>query len=286
MRGYQVYNKKELFNRINKIFIQRQGDQIVTKYDGRVLKVVNVSNRYEIFDIVKYLKDKINDIEKNFKINTYNLKIKGGVQQLELISDIVTIDGVEFYKSFYILNSSDKSRRLNFNVGLKSKKGGFYIVANHNASLVKKHLKGVTQAAEEASSFGIESFDEQIKDINSVVGHRISFSKMREVILDDNHDRDIPEINHRKFDVFKSKVRTNDKIRLNQSQHDMLMEKSLDMKSVNKKLDFDLDAFWCLQSYMSMFQNQDSHIVKKETNKIMNITKWSVRNSLLESLGI
>ena len=38
-----------------------------------LIKIANVSSRYEIFDIVKYLKDKIEIIENNFNITHYIL---------------------------------------------------------------------------------------------------------------------------------------------------------------------------------------------------------------------
>ena len=50
--------------------------------------------------------------------------------------------------------------------------------------------------------------------------------------------------------------------------------------------DFYLDAFLTFQIYMTIFNKQDSHIIKKETERIMGITQWAVRNSILESLGI
>jgi hypothetical protein len=67
-------------------------------------------------------------IEKNFKISQYKIDIIGGKQYLQLISDKVEVGGVEFYKSFYILNSSDKSRRLSFNVGLYSENASCYVI--------------------------------------------------------------------------------------------------------------------------------------------------------------
>lgn len=286
MRGFRNYDKQELFNQIDQIKIERNGDQIITKYGSRVLKTTTVSNRYEIFDIAKYLKDKIESIEENFNIYKYNLAVKGGVQSLQLISDKVEIGGVDFYKSFYILNSSDKSRRLSFNVGLKSESNGFYMVGAHNASLIKKHLTGVTQAAEEASKFDGESFNEQIENIQSLVGHQISFSKMREVILADMTDT--PKVNHRKFDAFKNSVRYSNGggFTLNNEQRNLMSRYSEDITSIPANLDFYMDAFWAFQIYMRIFNRKDSHVVKNETSRIMNMTKWAVRNSVLESLGI
>ena len=173
---------------IDKISIEKIENQIITKYDNRVINVSNVSNRYEIFDIGKYLKDKIELIEKNFTITKYDFRLTRGQQSLTLVSDGVEIGGVEFHKSFYILNSTDKSRRLSFNAGLKS--DNFYTIGMNNVGLTKKHLTGVTQAAEDAS-VGLtgETFDEQIEALTSLVGHRIQFSKLRQIILGEKEER-------------------------------------------------------------------------------------------------
>lgn len=291
MKGYQDYNKEQLFSIIEKIKITKEGSQVITKYGNRVLKIANVSNRYEIFDISKYLRDKIELIEKNFTISKYRFDIIGGKQYLQLISDTVEVGGTEFHKSFYILNSSDKSRRLSFNVGLFSEKSDLYVIGSSNTGLIKKHLKGVTQAAEIASDgLNGETFDEQIQAMESIVGHKVSFSKLREIILGDN--KEIPQVNHRKFDAFKNNVRyVANKIELIQTklsneQRNMLFIESSKLKEITKDLDFYVDAFWAFQTYLKIFNRQDSHIIKIETERILKITQCSVRNSLLESLGI
>lgn len=277
----RAYNKEELFNYLDKINITRDKNQIITKYNGNVIKVANVSSKYEIFDIVSYLKDKVEYIESNFKINAYNLVIKGGVQSLQLISDEVEIGETVFYKSFYILNSSDKTRKLNFSLGLHSKNGKFYTVGKNN-SFVKKHLKGVTEYAESASDFNVESFDSQIESISSLVGHKIKLSKLREVILGESED--IPKINHRKFDAFKNSIRWSSNIKLTEQQRSFLYKYSEDINEIKPENDFFLDAFWTFQVYLNLFNKEDSHIVKNETERIMKITQWYVRNEILESL--
>jgi hypothetical protein len=291
MNGFRKYNKEEIFNILDELSIKKSGENLITtEFKGRILNTTRVSNRYEIFDIVKYLKDKINIIELNFPIHQYKIKINGGKQTLQLISDRVEIGGVDFYKSFFILNSTDKSRRLSFNVGLKSDSRNFYLVGN-NAGLTKKHLKGVTQAAEKASE-GIngETFDQQIKSINSIIGHRIKFSKIREIILGERVDfKDVTGINHRKFDAFKNTIRwteNSDFFKINSEQRNFLYKPSDTIKEITNDLDFFIDAFWVLQMYLRIFNKQDAHIVKKESERIMRLTQWAVRNSVLESIGI
>jgi hypothetical protein len=284
--SYSLYNKQELLERINQIDIQKVGDTVVTKYRDRVLRVVGVSGRYEIFDISKYLKEKIDLIEKNFTITKYRFTLTRGVQYLELLSDSIEINGQNYHKSFYILNSSDKSRRLSFNVGLYCEDANFYIISNvKNVGLTKKHLKGVTQAAEVASEgLNGETFDEQVEALQSIVGHRVAFSKIRQVILGDDEPT---QIAHRKFDAFKSILRwsrTTNGITSGQSR--LLSQSSEKIKSIEQADDFYIDAFSVLQSYLKIFNKQDSHVIKNESERIMKITQCAVRNSALESIGL
>lgn len=286
MQGFTVYNKEVLFNTINRISISQVGSQVITKFGDRVMRIANVSNRYEIFDIQKYLKDKIEDIETNFKIAEYSLKLTRGQQQLTLISEPIDIDGISFYKSFFILNSSDKSRRLSFNLGLYCDTSKFYVISGvRNAGLNQKHLKGVTEAAELATSdLSGETFDQQITMIQSLLGHRIKLSKIQEAIMSGG---DLIT-NHRKFDAFKNSVRWahhNHKVVLAPEMVRTLNCESKDLK-FDQSNDFYLDAYWSFQIYLTLFNRQDAHIIRNETERIMGITQWAVRNAVLESLGV
>lgn len=284
MKGFRIYDKTELFNLIDKISIEKINKQVITKCGNKIIKVANVSDRYEVFDISHYLKSKIELIQQNFEIYKYQINIQGGIQYLQLISDSVEIGGIRFYKSFYILNSSDKSRRLSFHAGLHSEK--YYFIGANNIGLSRKHLTGVTEAADIASiGLNDETFDEQIQALGNLVGQRVQFSRIRQVILGDN--KDIPQVNHRKFDAFKNSVRFADDdrlIKVTAEQRSQLYIQSEKIDTV--KEDFYLDAFWVFGTYMRLFNRQDSHIIKNETNRIINITQWAVRNSVLESLGI
>ena len=65
-----------------------------------------------------------------------------------------------------------------------------------------------------------------------------------------------------------------------------MMRHSENITEVSREMDFYIDAFWAFQMYLRLFNREDAHIVKNETERIMKITQWSVRNSVLESLGI
>lgn len=285
LKSYIDYDKKSLIEKIDKISIEYSGNQVVTKFDNRVLSITNVSNKYEIFDIKSYLKKKIDLIEENFKIEKYRLNLSKGIQELSILSTEIEIGEYKFQKSFFILNSSDKSRKLSFNIGLVSKDSKFYMVSKaNNVDFLRKHLKGVTKIAEDSIlNLNDETFSDQIKCIESLIGHQIKISKVKEILVD---DPDI-NINHQKFDAFKNQLlyyNLDKRIKLTLDQQLLLRTPSKRIENI--KNDFYLDAFWVFQTYLRIFSNQDSHIIKRETEKIMKITQFSVRNQILENLGI
>jgi hypothetical protein len=144
--GFKPYNKEELLSKIKAIEISKQGNLVVTKYFDRVINTTQVSDLYEIFDIKFFLISKFEQLSNNFTITWYKFVLKSGIQELVLLSDSVDINSCVFYKAFFILNSSDKSRRLNMNMGLYRADNNSYLVGSiKNMSLSKKHLKGVTQ---------------------------------------------------------------------------------------------------------------------------------------------
>ena len=281
--GFRPYNKSELFEKINAIEIFKSGDQVITKYFNRVINTVPVSKRYEIFDIKSFLQNKITQLEANFNITYYKFVMRRGIQELTLLSDSVEINGTNFYKSFFILNSSDKSRCLNMNLGLYREDNNSYFVSSiRNMSLYKKHLTGLTQKAEEVSgTIDIETFDEQIQAIKSLVGERVMLSKVREIIL----DKDL-QVNHRKFDALKNQLiySSTDKVRdLNKEQITTLKTYSESLK-LDAKNDFSIDAYKVFNCYMQVFSRQDSYVVKRETEKILKITQCFIRNEKLDQL--
>jgi hypothetical protein len=278
-KGYQKYNKQDLFKKIDAIEIVQSGKVVITKYFGRVINNTNVSDRYEIFDIRSFMKSKIDYIESNFNITFSNLRVRGGIQELILLSDQVEIAGINYYKAFFILNSSDKSRRLSMNLGLYQADNGTYLVSNiKNFSLITKHLKGITDKAEVAAqNIDVETFDEQINSIRSLVGERVMMSQVRNIIVDKDQ-----KVNHNKFDALKNSLRWNSK-KLTKEQVAFLMTPS-EKLNITPEIDFSLDAFHIFLAYMNVFRNQDSYVVRKETEKILKITQCFIREDKLAQL--
>ena len=279
-KGYQKCNKSELFRKIDAIEIFQQGAQVVTKYFGNVINNTPVSNRYEIFDIRSFMKSKIDYLESNFNITFSNLRVRGGIQELILLSDQVEIAGINYYKAFFILNSSDKSRRLSMNLGLYQADNGTYLVSTiKNFSLITKHIKGITDKAEVAAqNIDVETFDEQIESIRSLVDERVMISQVRNIIVDKDQ-----KVNHNKFDALKNVLRWNYSKGLTKEQIGVLTTPS-EKLTITPEIDFSIDAFKVFQAYMNVFRNQDSYVVRKETEKILKITQCFIREDKLAQL--
>jgi len=278
-KNFKEYDKKILIDSISGIDISRENELVVTKYFGVTKAITRVSSRYEIFDIKNFMIQKIDAIEENFKIHRYKLRINRGQQSLVLISDPIEVGGLNFYKSFYILNSSDRSRRLSLHMGLMNDNDGSYAIWGiKNMSFFKKHLTGITENADQASqSISGETFDEQIESLRSIVGQKVMLSKVRDIIVDEDS-----QINHRKFDAFKNTL-ISEASGLTASNLNLLRTPSEKIE-INSENDFSIDAFLVFGLYMRIFRNQDSHIVRKETERIMSITQWFIRNEKLKSL--
>ena len=282
----KAFDKTELFNFIDKFEIEKVGSILVTKYDGRVIKSVEVSNKYEIFDFKKYMKDKIELISENFNINEYATYFAGGIQEVRLFSDNVDISGDIYEKCFYFLNSTDKTRVLNLNLGLYNKEKNFYSAFSKSEfSLRKRHLIGVTDAANKVSSkFSENTFNVEIEMIKSLVGQSVKLSSIQDILIKgDNGEVTIG--GHFRFDAFKKAIED----KASNNQKTILRTKSVDL--ANKYLtneaeryDFYLDAYDTFVIYTTLFTNHDSYVVAKETDRILNITQQMVRNSKLDEL--
>jgi hypothetical protein len=280
--NFSAWDREKLFSQIEKIKILKVGNTVVTKWGDRVVSTREVSNKYEIFDISSFMREKILEIEQNFTISFYRLQIRGGVQSLTLLSDPVEVGGSIWNKSFYILSSSDKSRALQLNIGLQSQDSNKQIVfSDRNFSLYKKHLTGVTRAADKVSaSLVSETFLDQISAINSLVGQRVMISNIRRILCEKDNQSD-----HKKFDAFKKVLIFGRRILkdLTPEQKQVLYTQSKDIVFTREN-DFSLDAFDIFTLYLQIFSNEDSHVIKKEAQKIMRITTCFIRNEKLDFL--
>ena len=74
------------------------------------------------------------------------------------------------------------------------------------------------------------------------------------------------------------------KNKLSNDLRNLLRRDSNKIKEIPSNLDINLDAYEMLKLYLSIFNNQDSHIIRNESERIMNMTKYMKRVRILNEL--
>lgn len=279
---YQSFNEEELFKKINKLNITQEGDKVVTYFGDREVSRVSVSKIYEIFDFKKYMIERIGELTNNFKIVASQLSLSGGIQELTLLSDKVKIGEYTYYKAFFILNSTNKYRRLSINLGLYQADNNTRFSIN-NLNLSKKHYVGITDLAENVSEkITEESFNEQVEALRTLIGQKVLLSNVQKIIFGDKEE--IPKSAHTNFDNFKRMLLgSSDRIdEISNEQRATLRTPSESLR-ITPKSDFAIDAFKVFNCYIRCFENKDSHVIVRETEKIMQITQYFIRQEKIRN---
>jgi hypothetical protein len=103
-------------------------------------------------------------------------------------------------------------------------------------------------------------------------------SQVRNIIIDKDQ-----KVNHNKFDALKNVLRWNHSESFTKEQIGMILTPS-EKLTIDNSNDFSVDAFTVFLAYMNVFRNQDSYVVKRETEKILKITQCFIREEKLAQL--
>lgn len=314
--------------RVKKSFEEKNAVyQVVTCYEGKEIKRAVVSDRYGVGDFKKYALDALSRIENNgFKITEYRFDIIGGIQEIQLLSDIVMINGITFRKSFYIINSTDRSRPLDYYLGLYCKESTTdsdmnYIsdsklsISERVKSNKKHYSKNMKEVAEFHFNLDANIFDEQIKDLNLLIGAKINYSDLRKTLLSTNDEKNAKPSKHVEFDLLRKKIENmaND-LGLDKGQYAMLKTPSAELGNYEEEItatisngefqfvtpkdkngvsyvttfasnyDFQLDAFAIFKAYLLLYGTRDSYVVKAKSRALAEVTNSFKRLSGLNVL--
>lgn len=268
---------KELLNeQISKLEVVESGGVLITKYDGKFLKEKEISNRYESFDFKGYIKRAVDEIIENFNVTDYELMFKGGVQEIKLRSDETELDGEKFVLTFFILNSTDKTRALNVSLGLKNKN---YTFITEAGSIYKKHYTGINDYVDERLNLKTEVFKEQLEIIKSLKGEEISLKDIKKIITTSTVNDKYLTSQESKYSNFLLNFfyHLDHKNPLRKTFNDIINNR-------DKRDDYYLDSYEVFLVYLKLFSNKDSYIIKNESERILRMSKYFKRRNIMSIL--
>lgn len=275
-----IYDKNNIFSTLDKLKLYQKENNILTYFNDRLVSNTIVSNKYELFDFTTFAKDVVKEIENYFIPEIYNLHITKGTQELRLIGEDVLINGDRYSKMFNILNSTDKSRALQLNIGLvRSICNNGMIVAldDEYSGFRTKHFKltlpgHVNQFIENLNSFDI-NITKQSETLENLKGRFVSFKEIAtKFALDENGV--MTDNKSLKLRAFAKKLLMSDTDKLtylHDEQKELLKNASLFLKPEFSKIDIEIPAYNALNCWTEVYRNYDSSILKRETNRILQL---------------
>ena len=276
----RVYDKDNIFNTLDKLELSRTDNNIITKFDNRLISNTLVTNKYELFDFPNFAKEVVGEIENYFTPEKYTLRITQGQQELRLIGEEVLINGDRYSKMFNILNSTDKSRALQLNIGLIRFicSNGMVIAADDEyAGFKTKHFTAtmpgkVKDFVEKLDNFEM-SINTQCQIIENLQGKFVSFKELaQKLALDENGIMN--ESRSLKLRAFAKKLITSQTDRLvdlSTEQLSLLNNANLFLNPQYSKVDIDMPSYNALNCWTEVYRTYDSSVLKRETNRILEL---------------
>ena len=280
------FDYERLLREMSGIEIKLEGDEVATYYNNKQVSRKKVSTKYEVFDFKPFVIQCIDSVIEKYDIEKYELTLRGGRQEIRLFSFPEMINGEEFRKTFYLLNSSDKSRALSFSYGLKHM--GFHFISTSGA-IYKKHYTGITKYVEDRVDLDDSVFIEQIEVLKKLIGSPIYMSNVQKVITESEILSESKVTYRNNFDNFRRRLYDNtynsdlpkeDRKKLYVNYWDRV--KSVDFCLPEN--DFVVDGFLVFRTYLELFNKKDAQIIKNESKRINNLTIIGQRDSSIDEL--
>ena len=224
-------------------------------------------------DFKKMAADILANIEDAFTPEKYRLDIYRARQELKLQGEPVVINGDVYHKIIYLLNSTDKTKSLQMNIGFIREKNNSGVIINVNSAqkvhYTARHVKGqnienkISSFFENLSNCN-ELFDLQSKKLIKLNYHNIKLSKIAECLK--------AEKNPVRFDIFKHML-------LNSQTDKLTGLTSKEFEAIRspynvmdrKVLDKEINGYQAFQCYAEMWRSYDSHVINRETSKMMDL---------------
>lgn len=257
----QEYDADAIVETLNKFENVQDGSQIITRYDGRLICRVDVSDVYYNFAFSDFCKKIVSEIENYFTPQAYRLKVKKGIQELKLVGGEVLINGEPYYKMISIVNSTNKQRALSMNIGLVLKSS---VSSSVQSYFRNKHYKSslpdkIKSFSENLINFNMD-IEYQVRTIEDLAELNVSFMKLVENLS-----------TNRKGEVMKSMVYRVRAFGKN------LESRGVGLENINllrhpystETKDFEVNAYVAYKAYLELFSEYDSAVIARETRRIL-----------------
>lgn len=273
------YNRTKVLDDLNKLEVEQTGLIVTTSYNNCVLKEAQVSDKYFAFDFPNFVGNLIPQVENYFTPSNYLLRMVGGRQELRLIGEEVKINGETFYRMLSILNSTDKSRALQMNIGLLRlvcMNGMTIGVPGESIQIKGKHFKASLPDKIEIFNEGLQRFRtitlQQKEFISDLLGKKISYRALANALVR-NEANEVVESKMKKLSRLAGKLLTSDTDRLltaTEEQRNLLLKPELVLYS-KETGDLELDAYRVLNCYSEVFRSNDSGKIARECSRIIGL---------------
>jgi len=273
------YNHTKVLEKINKLDVKQNGLTVTTTYDDKLLKETEVSNKYYTFNFPAFVGNILPEVENYFTPSNYLLRMVGGRQELRLIGEELKINGDTFYRMLSILNSTDKSRALQMNMGLLRLvcTNGAMVSVNGEVVQVKgKHYKASLPDKIENFSEGLQRFktitNQQREVLSDLLGSKVSYRELANALVR-NKDNDVVESKVKKLSRFAGKLLTSDTDRLykvTEEQRNILLKPELVLHSKDSG-DIEIDKYTAYNCWTEMFRSNDTGKIKRECDRIISL---------------
>jgi hypothetical protein len=272
------YNKQILQEKLNKINISQEGSYILTKYDDRVISDTKVSNLYQIFDFKEFSKNILNEIENYFMPEFQQISIYSGRQELRLLGEEVIVNGDKYHKMFNLLNSTDKSRSLQINIGLMRlvcTNGMIVGLENEYSNIRVKHFKATLPEKIEEFNNSMKNFNVSIEKqcgvIESLNNKFISFKELAQKLIWDEKLEENSDSKILKLRSFAKKLLNSDTDRLDSLNLEQTKFLKNPQNYLDKEIDIEIPAYKAFNCYIECYREYDSATMNLETNRLLQL---------------
>jgi hypothetical protein len=278
IKNYPSYDEGLILQKISNLNIYSTADnKIITEYFGRRISESQRTAKYGVFNVNQFMQEILPAVSSYFQPERFMLNIAGGLQELKLIGEPLSINSEIHYKMLTILSSSDGTKALQINVGLIREvcTNGMCIVdKDESVGLYTKHY--VNSVPEKVEFFKSRlpqltvSMEEQIRMITALDDTEISLREFTKTLCIEKAPGKFSLQDKLKKLTNKLMYSTTDKIDTRNMPYEnrrllwyperlLLPTDTADIKVPVKKL------FNC---YTEAFRDTDSGTIKTETTRI------------------